>query len=278
MSDLGPFAVKPGLFQRAPHFLDMVVRQRQGTSAYRLWGAATVNDAYGDPTDGGAGSGVGGSGPTMLLTVPKDQIARSTQAARMGAAHAGELRTGHASFQLDPDDCLPDIANDNEVTFYRVQERRASTGGWLTVAGVNNNGDAILGPIVPMPPPAFYSQPSFALAFFGIAPSNTECAAGDSPVIDETVQVPNAMHISFPRPASRLTITNLGGGSAGAADAVLLVSLDRGPMVPVPAGESLDAGGYSLMGLVTEVFLAVEDDDGGCEFMLNAGINNEAGG
>jgi len=241
----------------------------------RLWGAPTPNDAYGNLV----GSGVLGAGPTLLLTAPKDQIVRSVQAALAGAAQVPEKRTGQTSFQLDPEDYMGPLGPDGEVSFYRIQERRITTGGWLAVTGINNNGDPILGPILPVPAAAFYGKSTSALAFFGTAPSNTGCLAGHPPVIDETVQAPLPMHFVLPRPSARLEIRNLGGGSVGAADAVLLVSLDRGPMIPITAGETLDSGGFGHMaGLVTEIFLAVEDNDDGCEFFINAGIDNELGG
>jgi len=275
MSDLGPFAVRAGILQRFPHFIDLMVRQRLGTSAYRLWGAPTINDAYGDFV----GSGVGGTGGSMLLTTPKDRIAQSAQASRAGAAQAAENRTGHACFQLDPEDYTPLVNGDAEVSFYRVQEKRATTGDWLTVVGAINNGEPLLGPILPVPAGAFYGMQTATLAFSGIAPSLTGCVAGKAPVIDETVQTPLPMHIALPRPAARLQIFNHGGTSVGAADAILLVSFDRGPMVRVFADESLDIGGFGHMaGLVSEIFLAVEDDAGGLEFSVSVGIDSGVGG
>jgi len=157
------------------------------------------------------------------------------------------------------------------MSFFRVQERRVSTGAWLTVAGPINNGLPILGPIVPIPAALFYGKQSSGLGLAGTAPANTGCTLGAVPVIDETVQTPLPMHIVLPRPAARFEVTNYGdsvGGTGG-----LLVSLDGTPMVRVPAGETLDAGGFGHMGgLISEVFLAAEDADA-CDFRLIAGID-----
>ena len=267
-SSYGPFVTRAGVLQRSTDFIDLMVRNNQEADAYRLWAANSVNNAYGNLTDGGAGSGVGGAGPTLLLTAEKDQIARSVRAARAGAAAVVENRKGHTSFQVDMQD-YPALGPDEHYTYVRVQERRMSTGGWLTVAGVNNNGLPILGPILIVPPRGFFSGgPAGTFTVVGTAPSNTGNVAGNPATIDETVQVPLPMHIVFPRPASAMVIRN----DDAAGD--LLVSYGVGmPLLTVGQGSELVPGLGHGQGTIRELFLAREAGNGGCDFSLDVQID-----
>ena len=131
MSIYGPFEARIGYLQRAPHFVDLITRHRPGTTAIRLWGARTLNDAYGNLV----GSGVGGTGPTLMMTANAGQKVQSRSVALRRTEFVEESRKGHTTFQFDIVDFLNPVApqpfgTDEEVLFCRIQEYRMSTASW----------------------------------------------------------------------------------------------------------------------------------------------------
>lgn len=214
MADVfGPFNVAPRIVQRSTNFVDLIARNRPGTDQYRLWGSPTVDDAYGNL----AGSGVGGAGPSEMLTVFRDRMAQSISVIRRGW-RVEESRRGQSSFQFDPDDFLdPTLTapfnGDAYPMFVRVQEYRG--GQWLAVPlGVPlNPGTPILGPILLVPPVDFYGRMGTAvITLQGIAPAGTGCTPGAFPVIDATLQTPLPMHILLPK-VSSFKLTALAAGN-----------------------------------------------------------------
>lgn len=262
MSHYGPFATRVGMYQRFTNFIDLIVRNSPDASAYRLWYASTLDDAYGDPTNGGAGCGVGGSGGAVILEALEDQIVQTVpNGVRSAQTKVAENRKGQTSFQIDPRD-IPVM--DEQITFFRVQEFRRSVGDWLVVAGAINNGDPIQGPILVVPPVSVFGTPVGSYTLAGKAPSNTGCSAGAIPVIDTTVQTPPPMHIVLARPASSLLIRNEDSGAS------LLVSYGAGmPMLSIPHGEDLVTNYGHGKPVITEIFLARESGDGACVFSMD---------
>jgi len=245
MSDtFGPFNVRPGVLQRSTNFQDLVLRQREGTTAYRLWVSPTIEDAYGTL----ANSGLAGTGGTNMLEVAKGSLGM-TDGPRVRGWRVEESRRGQTSFLVDPRD-VP--LSDDVVIYHRVQEQRM--GNWLAVPGaaILNPNTPISGPILVVPPAPFFAAAASVLSLQSIAPLMTGCTAGALPVVDETVQTPLPMHLVFPRPASTIIVRNLSVGDT------LLVSFGLGmPMIEVAPGEATipTGGGYALPG-VREIVVA----------------------
>lgn len=262
MSLYGPFQTRVGLYQRFTNFIDLIVRNTPDVGAYKLWGSDTLNNAYGNPVGSGVG-GVGSNDTGLIATL--NGIARTLGASRAGCSKVPENRKGQTSFQVDPRDwAMPD----EDLLYFRVQEQRQSTGGWMVVTGPVNNGDPILGPILVAPSVAFAQQASAMFGLLGTAPSATLCVEGRTPIFDVTAQVPNPMHIVFPLPISTIMIRNY--------DPVedLLFSYGKGqPMIRVPAGEAWVPGAGHGANAVTEMLFA--DGGGsvgaglGCSFGLD---------
>lgn len=207
MSDrFGPFNVAPRVIQRSTNFVDLLVRDRPGTDMYRLWGANSVNNAYGNPT----GSGVAGTGPTMMMTVPKGQMGQSASVVRRGW-RVEESRKGQTSFQFDPDDYVvpavpPPFVGDYAPNYVRLQENRA--GAWLASAGPVDPGLILAGPILIIPPARFYGESvAGTLNFTGIAPVGTGSSMGELPMFDPSLQSPQPMHIIFPKTCTNILVT-----------------------------------------------------------------------
>ena len=257
----GPFQTRVGLYQRFPNFIDLLVRNTPDAKAYRLWAAPSLNDAYGDPT----GSGVGGSGPSEILEVALNGLAQTAGAAKAGCSKIPENRKGQTSFQADPRD-IP--ASDEDFMYFRVQERRKATGDWLIVTVGPDAGDPIMGPILMVPSVAYNYQPAVTYTMWGKAPSNTGCAEGHAPAFDVTAQVPNPMHIVFPRPVSGVTVKNTDDAAS------LLFSYGVGqPMIRLPKGEAWTTSTGHGPSATTEMLFADDSEPSvgggsGCAFSL----------
>lgn len=270
MSHYGPFETRVGVYQRYTNLMDLIVRNTRDAGAYRLRWAPSLDDAYGTLAGGGAGSGTAGAGTAALLDAEAGQIACTVPRAIVGPqTRVVENRKGQTSFQIDPQD----IPVRDDVLFYaRVQERRFSTGAWLTVAGAVNTGLPIEGPILVVPAPGFFSRGVGVYTLHGTAPSNTGCALGELPFIDETVQTPLPMHIVFPRPVSSLLIRNV--DAAGH----LLVSYGLGmPMIEVADGEELVTNYGHGLPAITELVVCRASGDGGCVFEIDAMTEHYSG-
>lgn len=259
MSHYGPFATRVGLYQRFTDFIDLIVRDSPDASAYRLWYAPTLNDAYGDLD---AGSGVGGSGGTAILVSEANQISQTVpNAIRSAQTKVVENRQGQTSFQVDPKD-IPVM--DEQITYFRVQEFRRSTNSWLTVAGAINHDAPIQGPILVVPPMSVFGSAAGSYTLAGTAPSNTGCSAGVIPVIDTTVQTPLPMHLVLGKPASSILIRNNDTANA------LLVCYGPGmPMISVPKGGELVTNYGHGKPVISEILLACESGDAGCAFSID---------
>lgn len=223
----GSFDVAPRIVQRSTNLIDLVVRDRPGTDMYRLWGAKSVNDAYGNLV----ASGVGAVNPTLMMTVMRDTLGQSPSVVR-NVVQVEENRRGMTSFQFDMDDYVapavpPPFRGDNFPVYVRLQENRL--GQWQSVAGPVNNGLPILGPTLVIPPVDFYGKSGGGtLIITGTAPTGTGCSIGEPPVVDLTVQTPIPMHIIFPKTCSSIRITAETDGKT-----VLMSHGLNDPMLPV---------------------------------------------
>ena len=265
-NSFGPFGVRPGILERSTNLVDLVVRQRPGTEAFRLWVAPTLEDAYGTL----AASGLAGTGGTMLMEVRAGGIEQTRGVVRRGLK-VEECRRGSTSFQVDPADIAG--CHDDQFFYARLQEQRA--GAWMRVpAGAPLNGNYPLrGPILIVPNPQFLFASASVLSMQSLAPLATGCAGGQLPVVDQTVQTPLPLHIVLPRPAATVEIRNI-----SAAGDPLLVSFGlEMPMMELDAGDSSipTGGGYAQPG-VREIVVAAGPGAGAVvPFIIQATIGLE---
>lgn len=239
-SSFGPFDVKAGVVQRSPGLVDLMVHDRPGTSGYQLWSAGTLNDAYGEMAGAGGNTGVGGAGCTARLLVNAGDVAASPSAIARRVM-VEDSRKGQSRFLVDVRDYG---SSDDTLQFYRVQERRESTGALLTVpaGSPRNAGLEILGPILIAPPAIFYGNPGPALSLQGTAPGRTLSVAGMNAAADPAGQTPWPMMIWLPTVSLVMQVINLDAGED------LLVSSGLGmPFLTVPAGETMYLEGFSRM-------------------------------
>ena len=277
MSSYGPFDARIGVLERLPHFVDLITRNKPGVTQYRLWGARNINDAYGDLTD----SGVGGTGPTLMMTANfAGQRVQSPELVRRKAGMVEESRKGQTSFQFDIVDFLAPAAPqpfgpDEEPVFVRLQEFRQATGSWqaVPIGAPINPGEPILGPTLVVP--GSRQNKSISTEVVGIAPAATGCMEMYPPNFDETLQQPIPMHVVFPRPVDNVVIRN----DAEDADTWLLVSYGLGqPMFAIPGGGgNVSTVSYdSAQGSIGEMIFACDTavaagsvgGDPGCPFTV----------
>jgi hypothetical protein len=232
MSTYGAFATRIGLLQRSIHLIDLNVRNSTGVSYYRLWGAKTLNDAYGNL----AGSGVGGTGTVSMMEAKAGQTVRSRSVVARTVG-LEEVRRGTTSFQFDINDFItpvlpPPFGSDDDYLFVRLQEKH-DTAGWLTVPAGPNAGIPIQGPILVIPTAQNIAMLGSVITLGGLAPAGTGCTLGNKPVFDMTVNNPLPLYLAFPRTARTIRVRNLD------TSINLLVSYDIGaPMVCVKPNES----------------------------------------
>jgi hypothetical protein len=241
--DFGPFDVRVGALQRSKDFADLIVRARPGTTQLQLYGATSIENAYGTWASSGITSPVG---PQTAGSAVSGAMWQSPTVQKRQWT-VDENRRGLTTFQLALSD---EGGYDDVFTFLRIQEYRA--GGWLTVASGANAGNPILGPTYMLAPMSYYGTASQTMMFQSSAPQATGCTAGAIPVFDTTFTNPPPLHIVFPRPAATVTIKNLSASDS------LLVSFGLGaPMYTVQKGEvSTPTGGGIAPPGVREIIVA----------------------
>jgi len=261
-SVLGPFDTRAGVVQRSPMLADLMVHNRPGTSAYQLWSAANLNDAYGEMAAAAGNTGVGGAGCTLRMAAQAESVVMSEQIIARGSPWANESIKGQTRFLVDPTDLG---GSDGALMFVRMQEFRAATGGYLEVPAGSplNAGLEILGPISVIPPASFYSSFGQGLTLQGLAPGRTGGVAGVPVVFDPAGQIPWPMMIWLPRPQVVLDINNLDAGET----LLVTTGLDF-PWASVLAGESVTLEGGGRMILVAGAANAA------VPFTLNATFRN----
>lgn len=209
----GPFETRVQIIERSRQFVDLMIRNDDpNVTAYRIFGTRTLNDAYGNPT----GSSVGGTFPSTAF-VPNLNIQRSFRSPSIVRRRLGflssraQLRKMSRLF-YDPDDyaSLPSMPSEQENVYIRVQEFALTAGGPRVVLGAVDTGNPILGPIVVVPPAKFFGYPEVPLILGGTAPGNTGAASGVNAPLNESMQVPNPMHIVLPRPGE-VRLQNMDG-------------------------------------------------------------------
>jgi hypothetical protein len=174
-----------------------------------------------------------------------------------------ESRKYSTTFMVDPTDLL---IPDNQLLFVRLQERRGNE--WLAVPGTAAKNPDVpkLGPIKVIPNTMFYGTTVGHIIMSGTAPSNTGCTFGNVPAMDETYQVPNPMHIVLPKLSGGIEIQNL-------TNAAMLVSFGLGEQMFRIVANGSYAYQEGSSG-VSEILVAREAGDDGCDFTIKAQIIN----
>lgn len=260
MSEFGSFGVSGGVLQRSPNFIDFVVKHREGTTALRLWVATNIEDAYGDLQ----GSGLNGSGGTVLLEAPVTHVGAVAQTARVEARKwvVEESRRGTTSFQFAAAD-VP--ALDDQFLFVRLQEQRNWVWQESPADAPTNPLKPLLGPICVLPPISYYTTPGAVFNLPATAPTGTGCKAGELPVLDDTLDDVPPLHLSLPRPAVVTSIVNTSNSEG------LLVSLGLGiPMIEIAAGERYTLTQQGAAGIAVKDVVLASATAQVCPFVIDA--------
>lgn len=202
--DLAGYDLVPELLQRAPRYLDILVRNRPDHSAVRLAVAASVEDLYGNAT----GSGVPGV-PANRRWLPEMLPGRRTATSSawpVANVLAQEPTQKYSRIFLGLQDLDPPIL-DGEQVYLAVQQVR-SAGPAVTAAAT-----PILGPILVVPSPSTLSLVNPTVTIQCQAPGNTKGKAGSSPssVLDPSqASAPPPLVLAFWLQQYGVTIRNLG--------------------------------------------------------------------
>jgi hypothetical protein len=251
-----PFLTYAGMLNRATHLVHVYLHNDPQVVGYQMWGAPSVNDAYGNP----AASGVGGLGGEALFEVARGTTFRSPTIRRNGQDMVEENRRGMTHAVFDIDDYLgagQNLPPDDSWLFMRMQENRNGVG-LLTVPGPL----PVQGAIYCVPPPRSrgLAQPTFTLQ--GIAPSAVVgVAAAAPPPFDEdlTTAAPRPMYLVFPVPMTEFTLHNQDGANT------LLVSFG-----PTQAMQAIAPGNeVQLFSGSTKAMVLACPNAGGCAFSIH---------
>lgn len=237
MSLPGPMGTYFGLLERKARFTDMNRRSETNVTAYRCYGAPTVDDAYGDPGGGGT-SGVGGAGPTAMFDVERNRHYLSRELRRQRRV-VQETHRGLTWATFDFEQFFPGM--DINWQFLRWQEQRPALGGWVTMdTGEGGGPEPLYGPIYCVPTPETFGSMQATFSLSGSAPAGTTCTVGNPPVFNERGQdalgnpVMPPLHIVFPHVASSISVRNLDAGNS------LLYCYGTGqPMAALPFGQEI---------------------------------------
>jgi hypothetical protein len=205
------------LIERHPNVVDLSVRSRPGIQSYVFGGAVSLDAAY--------------AGTTAMFTVARGRTFRSPTLRRNRVNLVGERSYGLTRASYDPVDyASATIPGDNLISFLRVAE-------------VDNAGTTLPeGPILVIPPPAFFVAGRANLTLNGTAP-DVAGLANDIPPLEEGST--GAMWIDIPKFATAITFHNDGA-------APLAVAFGHGRQeFLIPPGEvkTFPQSGVSLVGL-----------------------------
>lgn len=263
MSYTDPLATAAQLIERSTGLVDVQLPKDPRVPQYRLWGARTINDAYGAPT----ASKITGTGPSAILEVRRGESIRSPWLVMRGAGLVDESFRNQTRVKFDPEEfaSVPGsgLPQDHQFLFMRVQEFNVTQGAFATIQGAVDNGDPVFGPISVIPNAGFFGSLIPAIALAGTAPANTTCTFGNLPVFHDDWQAPNPLHLILPRRARAIQIRSF-------TTTGLLVSFGPGmPMTRVLNTEPL----LISAGNVKDIFLASADSSGGAALAVDFAIH-----
>lgn len=296
MSTFGPLDHYPGVLERKPGLIEVTVpmRDRPSASGATLVGSWHFHHLYGPRT----ASAMGAAAPAadaaqkwFMLTAssPPDGTARNnyvvSSSFMSGRLHHGlstEVTRGALRFILDLND-FPTISGgkkvlpaDDQMLFVSLLQIRPSlTVGALGfrqpfVQGAVDNGDPILGPILPVPPAGWWTITEPTLILAGEAPATgagavAMGAASNFPAPDLDLQIPNPLHFVLPRPTTSINIRNTEAGGG----ATLRVSHGLGAQIY----EIAPGAERTYFGAVKEICLMSAAAGATCSFAIEANIN-----
>lgn len=276
MSIFGSYDHVPRILERKPELVDLQIRNRlPEVTGYRLWGSRTPMGLWGTTTTL-VNSGMGAAGAALnlrqqLFRTDAGVFYRSPEIRRRRLLY-DEVHRGGTRMVFSIKDFIAPAApqplpNDQQFLFVAVQqERRSLGGGPVVVQGAVDTGEDILGPILVVPYPSFFTMMESTLLIQASAPGatlGTTVFAGLPPVLDMDYQNPNPLHLVLPFPTTSITVRNLDGIEG------LYFSYDLGqPMVFVPAGED-----RTHFGAVKDIVLASQNAANACLFSIEANIN-----
>lgn len=296
MSSFGGLAHYPGVLERKPGLIEFQVsmRAQPQTSGAILWASWHFNHLYGDRT----GSGMAGVTPAadpaarsalLAAASPPDGTARGPVAVspsfrsgrKSNALAGGEVVRGTLRFILDVNDYPTIVAgvktlpSDDHMLFVALNQIRPSqpvsgTGfRQVLVKGAVDTNDPVLGPILVVPPAGWWTLSEPTLILSGDAPQlgagTTMGAAGTFPAPDLDLQVPNPLHLVFPRPTTSLTVRNT---EAGGGETLRVSHGLFGQIYAIPPATE-----RTYFGAVKEVCLMSANAAATCAFSLEANIN-----
>lgn len=191
----------PRLTYRFAHSVELIVQNNPDVSAYRFSAANSLNTAF--------------AGATPMFTLERGSSYRSISIRRKRLGTSIYTLRGITTAMYDPEDFwVPagTLPHDFEASYLRLSERNS--------AGVFRPD----GPILIIPPPAFFTTTRPNLTVSGTAPNVAATTTGIPPT--------GAMSFVLPRYADTVTIGNRGGAS-------LFVSFHEGlPEFEVLTGET----------------------------------------
>ena len=190
------------LIERTPNFIDMAIPDEAGSSAYAIYVAKFLNDAY-DYANAGINGVAGVAAANLLFTIPKGSSFRSPGLVRRGLGRVDESNRRMTRIKFDLMDYFgpgaPNVPHDNNVAYFVVRPYSIASA-------------ALLEPdrIFVVPPPGFFNSPTPVITFTGTAPNTAVgTAAGDllSPV-GTSGTPPGAMHIVLPLASTNGVLRN----------------------------------------------------------------------
>lgn len=228
----------PSIQYRSPNQINMVFPILPGVPKIRVYGAARLNDAYGNV----AGVGGGGALPMFEVQSGATYISQSLKARKLPAVE--ETNRGLTRMVFDPDDFATPAAapgttylpTDDQSLFLRIALWNPSTGVWNSP-----------GPIMIVPPYDFFTTKEPVFTVSGKAP-NMGIAAWPGALPD--FLPPTVLNFLVPGYSTTVSLVNLDSAKA------LFASFHPGmpPTVILPQGDM----GLTGAG-VPEFFIASPD-------------------
>lgn len=191
----------PRLTERHARLIEMVIRDRPDVAGYRFAAANTLDTAF--------------AGATAMFTVAKGGTFRSISVQRKGLGRTQYHNRGLTRVFYDPEDFWApagSLPHDADGSYVRISEQHFD--GTFRPAG----------PVLIVPPPAFFTNTRPNLTVSGTAPNVAATATGVPP--------DGALHFVLPRFCDSCTVRNTGGQN-------LLLSFNAGlPEIVIPSGQS----------------------------------------
>lgn len=194
-------SITPRMTERHANRIELVLPADPGVKAYRIAAANTLDTAF--------------AGATTMFTVPSGGTYRSPGIVGRRLGFTQYHNRGLTRALYDPEDfwaAAGSLPHDADIGFLRVTQ-------------ISHDGVAqAAGPILIVPPPAFFVTPRPSLTIVGSAPNVAVLATGLPP--------PGAMHIVLPRFSDNVRVRN-----TDAADELLIAFGTGQPEITVPLGQ-----------------------------------------